>query len=190
MKRKLVAIPATITTRTCLRLFYVGSSLFYHRFLPYDVEDYYYDIPLRSNTPPTHEEVLRRIKLQTTTDKVIIAYQIVVTSTLQQTNNGVEGHPIMEPSIILIKLIGKKVFIVGKIITRTRVKKLHKWLKTELKKDPSRRDKRGLERRDISVFFNVSAKKFLRQRRLSKAIKMGAATLIPFDEEIMELRTR
>ena len=185
MKKISVSIPAILTTQMCLRLF-IADPENTIRHQVFDVSHYYIDLPLRGNNPPDHEAVLRKLAKHSRTWRggMIFAYQVVETSTLQQARP-VRGHPVIEPSVRTTATFGKKVFVQGELVTKPKVRKLYGWVKAEAKKEHGTRDDGGFKARGISLYFKFSAPKFLKQRRHSRAIKIGEATLVAFNKRTM-----
>ena len=207
MKTKNILIPGTLTTRTCLRVFLadfeaeVRGQTF--------ALDEYFDRPFRfnENRPPTHEEIVARIRrlyvakrksgpldqfgtvLRSNTlySGVIYAYQLVVTSTVMDNRSKFgRGHENYETTGTM-RTVSKKVFLFGRRKTEAKVKQLASWVRSQMKLHPGEREEEVFKVKGVSAYTALGARKVARKSKLP-ILKLGHATFVRFDPKKMEFR--
>lgn len=203
MKTQEITLKATLTSQTCLRIFYVnyGSDVRYDIF---GLEDYFEDIPLSGKEQWTHEALMKKILIghkvykrkklpldkycpllrSKQNQEAVYAYQIFkITKILDQRERF--GHQDTETERSIP--IGKRVFLFGDKVSRSKIKKLTEWLKNEDAKDSSERKDSAFDKRRVSMNALGHFNRTLRKNRTSVFLKLGPATLFPWDPKTMEL---
>ncbi|MBP9855711.1 MAG: hypothetical protein KBC48_00165 [Candidatus Pacebacteria bacterium] len=204
MKQK-IKLEAELVTTTCMRLFLADANSEY-RNRPF-YEDSYWTVSLPGNSLPTHEEALAFIRKKGVRKKepgklgkygpiirfnkwgndVVFAYQLVEVTKIVD-NRKKWGHE-NQSTTKTSKVLSKKVFIFGKMVGKKKVSSLLKFVDSQMKAlSDEREDHDRFDKLGVSVYTPMEGKKFLRQRKLKQAIKMGPANFVPYSPKMMEFR--
>ena len=202
--KKAILIPGTLTTTRALRVFLACGDAEPRR-QPLE-QDYFQDFAIRDGTLPDHEGAMRRIKRlcrarhlhKGVLDRhgpvlrlgncgpAVLAYQVVETTTIED-NRRRFGHRGKTETFATICELSKKVYVFGVQIDKAEARELSSWVSAQRRKSVDAREAAAFEERKVSVYFPDGARSFFR-RKLPVGIKIGPATVVPFDPAKMEFR--
>ncbi len=206
MRPKKILIPATLVTQRCIRIFFADYDAEV-RFQPF--EEMEVDLPLPDSTfLPSHEKVLRILK-QTRAERTNVKYPLdlygpVIRSKLSSCEEAICAYQLVEVTKIIddrkkfghkntetevtSKFLDKKIYIFGTRITKSQLKPLVKWVRTQMCLGPNERaSSEEFDARGVSANTGSGAKGAFKKGNRS-VIKLGPATFVPWNPSTMELR--